>query len=85
MGFPTSITMSFLFPRIALTFGRQETNVLGIKGPRRLTVIIPGMGKDSERVPIRPRSVSKPLLYRCHSACVMDENEHHCPDFKGLE
>lgn len=37
----------------------QETNVLGMKGPRRMTVIIPGMDKDGERVPIRPRSVSK--------------------------
>ncbi len=36
----------------------QETNVLGMKGPRRMIVIIPGMTKDGERVPIRPRSVS---------------------------
>uniref|UniRef100_A0A672SAW7 Tubby-related protein 1-like n=1 Tax=Sinocyclocheilus grahami TaxID=75366 RepID=A0A672SAW7_SINGR len=35
-----------------------ETNVLGMKGPRRMIVIIPGMTKDGERVPIRPRSVS---------------------------
>ncbi|XP_029548510.1 tubby-related protein 1-like [Salmo trutta] len=41
-----------------------ETNVLGIKGPRRLTVIIPGMGKDSERVPIRPRSDNNGLLMK---------------------
>ncbi|MBN3277074.1 TULP1 protein, partial [Polyodon spathula] len=34
-----------------------ETNVLGFKGPRRMTVIIPGMNEDSERVPIRPRNV----------------------------
>lgn len=47
----------------------QETNVLGMKGPRRMTVIIPGMDKDGERVPIRPRSVSKEnrksYLYVC--------------------
>lgn len=36
---------------------RQETNVLGMKGPRRMTVIIPGMNKDNERVPLRPRNV----------------------------
>lgn len=36
----------------------QETNVLGMKGPRRMTVIIPGMNKDNDRVPLRPRNVS---------------------------
>ncbi|CAB1314598.1 unnamed protein product [Coregonus sp. 'balchen'] len=41
-----------------------ETNVLGIKGPRKLTVIIPGMGKDSERVPIQPRSDNNGLLMK---------------------
>ncbi|KAL0978779.1 hypothetical protein UPYG_G00175080 [Umbra pygmaea] len=41
-----------------------ETNVLGMKGPRRLTVIIPGMNKDSERVPIRPRSDNDGLLMK---------------------
>uniref|UniRef100_A0A8C8ZGX8 TUB like protein 1 n=1 Tax=Prolemur simus TaxID=1328070 RepID=A0A8C8ZGX8_PROSS len=35
-----------------------ETNVLGFRGPRRMTVIIPGMSADNERVPIRPRNVS---------------------------
>lgn len=32
---------------------------MGMKGPRRMIIIIPGMNKDGERVPIRPRSVSK--------------------------
>ncbi|XP_072539273.1 uncharacterized protein [Salminus brasiliensis] len=41
-----------------------ETNVLGMKGPRRMTVIIPGMNKDGERVPIRPRSDNDGLLIR---------------------
>ncbi|XP_023655518.1 tubby-related protein 1-like isoform X2 [Paramormyrops kingsleyae] len=41
-----------------------ETNVLGMKGPRRMTVIIPGMDKDNERVPIRPRSENDGLLTR---------------------
>ncbi|XP_027002988.1 tubby-related protein 1 isoform X2 [Tachysurus fulvidraco] len=41
-----------------------ETNVLGMKGPRRMTVIIPGMDKDGERVPIRPRSENDGLLIR---------------------
>ncbi|XP_053539608.1 tubby-related protein 1 isoform X2 [Ictalurus punctatus] len=41
-----------------------ETNVLGMKGPRRMTVIIPGMDKDGERVPFRPRSENDGLLIR---------------------
>ncbi|XP_050930455.1 tubby-related protein 1 [Lates calcarifer] len=41
-----------------------ETNVLGIKGPRRMTIIIPGMNKDNERVPLRPRNECDGLLIR---------------------
>ncbi|XP_041836731.1 tubby-related protein 1-like [Melanotaenia boesemani] len=41
-----------------------ETNVLGIKGPRRMTVVIPGMSKDNERVPLKPRNECDGLLIR---------------------
>ncbi|XP_051561826.1 tubby-related protein 1-like [Myxocyprinus asiaticus] len=41
-----------------------ETNVLGMKGPRRMIIVIPGMNKDGERVPIRPRSDNDGLLMR---------------------
>lgn len=41
-----------------------ETNVLGIKGPRRLTVVIPGMDKQNERIPLRPRNDYDGLLIR---------------------
>uniref|UniRef100_A0A8C8S5W7 Tubby-like protein n=1 Tax=Pelusios castaneus TaxID=367368 RepID=A0A8C8S5W7_9SAUR len=41
-----------------------ETNVLGFKGPRKMTVIIPGMNSDNERVPIRPRNDNDGLLLR---------------------
>ncbi|KAM3934448.1 tubby-related protein 1 isoform 3-T3 [Leptodactylus fuscus] len=41
-----------------------ETNVLGFKGPRRMTVLIPGMNEDCERVPIRPRNDNDGLLQR---------------------
>ncbi|KAG9269920.1 tubby-related protein 1-like [Astyanax mexicanus] len=41
-----------------------ETNVLGFKGPRKMTVIIPGMDEDSERVPIRAQSENDGLLMR---------------------
>ncbi|XP_037534768.1 tubby-related protein 1 [Nematolebias whitei] len=41
-----------------------ETNVLGIKGPRRMTVVIPGMDKDNDRVPLRPRNDCDGLLVK---------------------
>nr|XP_042701536.1 tubby-related protein 2 [Chrysemys picta bellii] len=34
-----------------------ETNVLGFRGPRKMTVIIPGMNTDNERISIRPKNV----------------------------
>ncbi|XP_076132707.1 tubby-related protein 3 [Alosa pseudoharengus] len=41
-----------------------ETNVLGFKGPRKMTVVIPGMNEDSERVPIQARNDYDGLLMR---------------------
>ncbi|NP_001016482.1 tubby-related protein 1 [Xenopus tropicalis] len=41
-----------------------ETNVLGFKGPRKMTVLIPGMDEDCERVPVRPRNDNDGLLQR---------------------
>ncbi|XP_029287851.1 tubby-related protein 1-like isoform X2 [Cottoperca gobio] len=41
-----------------------ETNVLGMKGPRRMMVVIPGMDKDNKRVPLRPRNDCDGLLIR---------------------
>ncbi|KAF3856655.1 hypothetical protein F7725_017378, partial [Dissostichus mawsoni] len=41
-----------------------ETNVLGMKGPRRMTIVIPGMDKNNDRVPLRPRSDLDGLLIR---------------------
>ncbi|XP_076880089.1 tubby protein homolog isoform X2 [Brachyhypopomus gauderio] len=41
-----------------------ETNVLGFKGPRKMSVIIPGMNMDHERVCIRPRNEHQSLLAR---------------------
>ncbi|XP_063970122.1 tubby-related protein 3-like [Lytechinus pictus] len=35
-----------------------DTNVLGFKGPRKMTVIIPGMSLDHMRVEHKPRNVS---------------------------
>ncbi|XP_041113106.1 tubby-related protein 3-like isoform X1 [Polyodon spathula] len=39
-----------------------ETNVLGFKGPRKMTVVIPGMNMSHERVPVRPRNDHESLL-----------------------
>ncbi|XP_078402352.1 tubby protein homolog isoform X4 [Cetorhinus maximus] len=41
-----------------------ETNVLGFKGPRKMTVIIPAMDEDQERIPFRPRNDRDGLLSR---------------------
>ncbi|XP_048365487.1 tubby-related protein 3 [Sphaerodactylus townsendi] len=39
-----------------------ETNVLGFKGPRKMSVIIPGMNLNHQRIPIRPRNELDSLL-----------------------
>nr|XP_057934300.1 tubby-related protein 3 [Doryrhamphus excisus] len=44
-----------------------ETNVLGFKGPRKMTVIIPGMSTNFERVPVRPHNEQESLLSRWQS------------------
>ncbi|XP_036410984.1 tubby protein homolog [Megalops cyprinoides] len=41
-----------------------EKNVLGFKGPRKMTVIIPGMRENDERVSIRPKNELETLLCR---------------------
>ncbi|WAR07393.1 TUB-like protein [Mya arenaria] len=41
-----------------------ETNVLGFKGPRKMTIIIPGMNLDHERVDIKPTSDHDGLIER---------------------
>ncbi|XP_063538117.1 protein king tubby [Cydia strobilella] len=41
-----------------------DTNVLGFKGPRKMTVILPGMTPDRQRVTIAPEDDSETLLER---------------------
>ncbi|XP_070543889.1 tubby-related protein 3-like isoform X2 [Ptychodera flava] len=41
-----------------------ETNVLGFKGPRKMTVVIPGMNIDHERVQVKPRNEHESLVER---------------------
>ncbi|XP_049621217.1 tubby-related protein 1 isoform X2 [Suncus etruscus] len=54
-----------------------ETNVLGFRGPRRMTIIIPGMNTDNERVPIRPRNASDGLLVRWQNKALESLIELH--------
>ncbi|XP_020300826.1 protein king tubby-like isoform X2 [Pseudomyrmex gracilis] len=51
-------------PRQELAAVVYDTNVLGFKGPRKMTVIIPGMTSDQKRVEICPRDESETLLER---------------------
>lgn len=41
-----------------------ETNVLGFKGPRKMTVVIPGMNESHERVPFKPNNERETILSR---------------------
>ncbi|BFZ09680.1 hypothetical protein BsWGS_12719 [Bradybaena similaris] len=41
-----------------------ETNVLGFKGPRKMTIIIPGMTSDHQRVNIKPHGAHDGLIER---------------------
>ncbi|KAM6452464.1 tubby-related protein 2 isoform 3-T3 [Liasis olivaceus] len=41
-----------------------ETNVLGFRGPRKMTVIIPGMNSENERICIQPKNEHETLLTR---------------------
>ncbi|CAN2391164.1 bronchus morphogenesis [Pristimantis euphronides] len=44
-----------------------ETNVLGFKGPRKMSVLIPGMTINHERIPFQPHNESESLLSRWQS------------------
>ncbi|KAG9471344.1 hypothetical protein GDO78_015136 [Eleutherodactylus coqui] len=44
-----------------------ETNVLGFKGPRKMSVLIPGMNINHERSPFQPQNESETLLSRWQS------------------
>uniref|UniRef100_A0A671EFV9 Tubby-like protein n=1 Tax=Rhinolophus ferrumequinum TaxID=59479 RepID=A0A671EFV9_RHIFE len=41
-----------------------ETNVLGIRGPRKMTVIIPGIDAQNRRISIQPQNEQESLLSR---------------------
>ncbi|XP_075784126.1 tubby protein homolog isoform X6 [Pelodiscus sinensis] len=54
-----------------------ETNVLGFKGPRKMSVVIPGMNMDHERVSIRPRNEHETLLARWQNKNIESVIELH--------
>ncbi|XP_019749223.1 tubby-related protein 3 isoform X1 [Hippocampus comes] len=54
-----------------------ETNVLGFKGPRKMTVIIPGMNANFERVPVSPHNEQESLLSRWQSRSLDNLIELH--------
>lgn len=54
-----------------------DTNVLGFKGPRKMSVIIPAMTHQHERIPVTPRNESESLLERWHNNQMTDLLEVH--------
>lgn len=49
-------------PRQELAAVTYDTNVLGFKGPRKMTVILPGMTLEQQRVAIYPQDESESLI-----------------------
>ncbi|XP_044254468.1 protein king tubby isoform X2 [Tribolium madens] len=58
-------------PRQELAAVTYDTNVLGFKGPRKMTVILPGMTLEQERVAIYPQDESESLI-ECWKSKNMD-------------
>ncbi|XP_006763592.1 PREDICTED: tubby-related protein 3 isoform X1 [Myotis davidii] len=54
-----------------------ETNVFGFKGPRKMSVIIPGMNMNHERIPFRPRSDHESLLSKWQNKTMENLIELH--------
>ncbi|XP_049738145.1 tubby-related protein 3 isoform X5 [Elephas maximus indicus] len=54
-----------------------ETNVLGFKGPRKMSVIIPGMNMNHERIPFRPRNEHESLISKWQNKTMENLIELH--------
>ncbi|NP_001092462.1 tubby-related protein 3 [Bos taurus] len=54
-----------------------ETNVLGFKGPRKMSVIIPGMNMNHERIPFQPRNDHESLLPKWQNKAMENLIELH--------
>ncbi|KAK9701715.1 Tub family [Popillia japonica] len=59
---PRKGPMDDVLPRQELAAVIYDTNVLGFKGPRKMTVILPGMTLDHQRVTIYPQDESEGLI-----------------------
>ncbi|XP_014260295.1 protein king tubby [Cimex lectularius] len=58
-------------PRQELAAVVYDTNVLGFKGPRKMTVILPGMTANNQRLQITPSDETESLL-ECYRSKIMD-------------
>ncbi|KAM8803737.1 tubby-related protein 3 isoform 1-T1 [Rhynchonycteris naso] len=54
-----------------------ETNLLGFKGPRKMSVIIPGMNMSHERIPFRPQNDHESLLSKWQNKTMENLIELH--------
>ncbi|CAH2276368.1 tubby-related 3 isoform X1 [Pelobates cultripes] len=54
-----------------------ETNVLGFRGPRKMTVLIPGMNSNDERISCQPENDSESLVSRWLNKCLDNIIELH--------
>ncbi|KAK2492346.1 hypothetical protein MC885_009558 [Smutsia gigantea] len=54
-----------------------ETNVLGFKGPRKMSVIIPGMNMNHQRIPFQPRNDHESLLSKWQNKTMENLIELH--------
>ncbi|KAK1340812.1 hypothetical protein QTO34_017206, partial [Cnephaeus nilssonii] len=54
-----------------------ETNVFGFKGPRKMSVIIPGMNMNHERIPFRPQNDHESLLSKWQNKTMENLIELH--------
>ncbi|XP_021778934.2 tubby-related protein 3 isoform X5 [Papio anubis] len=56
---------------------QKETNVLGFKGPRKMSVIIPGMTLNHKQIPYQPRNNHDSLLSRWQNKTMENLIELH--------
>ncbi|XP_078194576.1 tubby-related protein 3 isoform X3 [Callithrix jacchus] len=56
---------------------QKETNVLGFKGPRKMSVIIPGMTLNHKQIPYQPRNNHDSLLSRWQNKAMENLIELH--------
>ncbi|MEQ2243062.1 Tubby- protein 3 [Ilyodon furcidens] len=54
-----------------------DTNLLGFKGPRKMTVVLPGMNMNFERIPVRPQNEQESLVGRLQSNVMENLIELH--------